>query len=242
MSTELVLQSNRITVSLQTGRRGIEVVVSGAVTLTPGTAWDDSALLLALLDAEGAVLAMERDSLRFEEAIGQTLVFSESCRLPEALAVRIAAVEVWAWASVMEVKDIGTVNIATELAPPSPGSMAFHSVGGASLKLLPPDESGEARLTVFGQYSFRSGCTYDSRADVQICVADADGAVLHVDDGSFETMNGQHGPVAFDARFRPHVDQLGLAHHIDLRILAKRMVTSERAQVGRDAFTVVQDS
>jgi hypothetical protein len=242
VSTELNLQANRITVSLQTGRRGVEVLVSGALTFTPGTAWDDSALLVALVDADGAVLAMERDGLRFEEASGQTLLFSEACRLPEALASRVAAVEVWAWASVIDVREIGTVYIATELPAPSPGNISFQTVGGASIKLLPPDEGGEARLTVFGQYAFVLGCSYDSRAEVQIRMVDPEGAVLHVDDGSFETMNGQHGPAFFDVRFRPHISQLEMAHHMDLRILAKRVVTSERARVTRDAFTLVQDS
>jgi hypothetical protein len=54
-------------------------------------------------------------------------------------------------------------------------------------------------------------------------------------------MNGQHGPAFFDVRFRPHISQLEMAQHIDLRILAKRVVTSKRARVTRDAFTLVQD-
>ena len=68
MSNELELHGERITVRVQTGRRGVDVEVAGALTLALGTAWDDPSLLLALLDAKGAVLTIDRSGLRFKEA------------------------------------------------------------------------------------------------------------------------------------------------------------------------------
>ena len=241
MSNELELHGERITVRVQTGRRGVDVEVAGALTLALGTAWDDPSLLLALLDAKGAVLTIDRSGLRFEEASGQRLLFSEALRLPDSLAERLAVVEVWAAAAVIELTDIGTFSIASDLPVPRPGHVSFHTVRGATLKLNSPNDDGEARLTVFGRCAFEGNSAYSSHGEVRVCIVDAEDRVLYAGDSGFETMNGQKGAASFDVRFRPHVEQLRTAHHMDVSIVTKRFVASDRVGVSREASTVVDD-
>ena len=241
MSQPLELHANTITATIQTGRRGVDVNVNGALTFAPGIAFDDSTLVLALLDSDGAVLALERNNLRFEEANGQLLRFAESFRLPEALAQRVSAIEGWCSGTIVEIKEIGSLKVEEALPAPQPGTSSFYTLNGATLRRPPPDEGGEVRMTVYGRCALDASSAYDTRAEVRVSVTDAQGAVLYFDESSFETLRGQGGPVSFDLRFRPQMDQLITADALELSIQTKRFVSSERVTIPAAEFTVVQD-
>lgn len=149
--------------------------------------------------------------------------------------------EGWASGSIVELEDIGSLKVQEDLPPPRPGSPSFHTLNGTTVRRPPPDEGGEVRMTVYGRCTFDGSSAYDTRAEVRASVTDAQGAVLFFDQSSFETLRGQRGPVTFDVRLRPHMDQLATAEHMALSVQTKRSVSSERARVPFDAFTVVQD-
>lgn len=236
----LELHAKTLTLRMQTGRRGADVDVSGALTFAPGQAWDDASLVLALLDAEGAVLALERGSLRLEEASGTLLRFTESLRLPQALAERVHAMEGWASAVVIEHQSLGALSVAEDLPPPELGASSFHTVNGASLRRPAPDEAGEVRMTLYGRCAFDGHSTYDARGEVRVDVLDGEG-VRFSDSSSFETLNGQHGSVSFDVRLRPHSAQLLGAERMVMSLRTKRFVSSARVTVPRSDFAVFED-
>jgi hypothetical protein len=227
---------------MQCGRRGVDIEVSGEFAVAQNTAWDDSTLVIALLDEDGSLLGLERNSLRFEEASGPRLLFRESCRVAPSLAEGVASAEIWASASILESSDCGTFQLDPDLPAPRPGTQSFHTHAGSTLARLSPDETGETRLTAYGRCMFNGSSNYESRGEIRLSAFDSQGSVLYHEDGRFETLNGHQGPVVFDERFRLHIEQLQATYRIELSTLVRRLVSSERVAVTRQAFVQIDDS
>lgn len=226
------------TVTLAPGRRGVEVRATGALSAPPELAWDDLTLVMALLDADGAVLSVETGRPNLGEALGDRVLFSETTRLQPALADRVASVQVWATALVIEVVEAAELDVARDLPAPASGGRSIHALGSTTVVRPGPSDDGEVRMTAYGRCRFDGVSTYDERAHVQLQLLDAQGAVLFAEDGRIETHNGVHGDAFFDERFRPHTEQLDRAARLTARIVTRRRVATARACIDRAAFLV----
>jgi hypothetical protein len=218
---------------VEPGRRGVEVRVTGALTVPAALAWDDVTVVMALLDADGAVLAVETGRPNLAEALGDTVLFSEYTRLAPFLADRVEVVHVWATALVIEVTATETLDVATALPPPAPGGRSVHTLGSMTLSRPCSSDDGEVRMTAYGRCSFDGVSTYDERAQLELQLLDPAGAVLFAEDGRIETHNGQNGDAYFEERFRPHTEQLDRAARLTARVVTRRRVATERASIVR---------
>lgn len=229
------------TVTMEDGRRGVQVTCAGALAVTPGTAWDDTDLVFTLLNEAGSVLAMERNRVRLEHSVDGHVPFSDYIRVPPGLAARVTALELWATGTVLDVTEIGRIDVPGELPAPLPGRRQFHTVGNITIERPASDEDGEVRLAARGMCSFRPGAVYDSSAELLLTMRDADGAVMHSERGRIETLGGQHGDAVFDDWFRMRSVQLERTQHMDLRVVAKRWISTRRIRLARQDFLEVPE-